>query len=1853
MKHSNHFQQAPVHNDSIIGAQVYSHSGEFSPQVFDLELPARGITFQFVRKYRSAQHQHIGPMGRGWTFTYAKWLEQEGNHILYHDGFGRKHRFTAASEGSFTSPPGFYAVLTADNNSFLLKQRAGDWFVFEPIASGGRLLAIADRNGNALRFTYTGHQVQVTDPLGRQLEITLELGRVSSLKDFTGRTWSYIYDENACLVEVVQPLIQGVPDLPRVRYAYDESHRLISITDPKGQTFLRNTYDAEGRIKKQEHGDGTFEFEYKLLEQSADNFPVFSTTLTLKNGGQLILKHDASGHVTERTLMVSARFLSGLPESAEQLVPLTIKSTFNRHGELVRRTYPAGNATEWVYDEEQADQRAQGNLLSSTQFPVLGSEDNPAPLATHYTYEPVYQQVTHIKDPRGHTKRFEYDAHGNLSKKIYPNVTIQPLPQNSNEAASRQVQLIDQYEYNEAGQLIRFTDPSGASIAYFYYAENAPSGDISPNARQALVQTKGGYLARIVRDPATGDQQKSSANLANSFSYDEVGNVTAIWDGKHNPTRLEYDAHNHLIQVTARKPYLYTATFQYDANGNMAEAALSFDHYAYDPLAQMDTFKTTALCQRFEYNLLNNIVKRSLAAGDREQVTRLVRDAAENVIREIQPLGNTIEYEYEERNKKVTRRQGVGSSDETEMHYTYTANGRLAATTSAKGHKVTFYYDGFHRYEGFTNPIGTMKKQWRDETGNVIRMQVIGETMTCNDQGEPAATQKGTLLESWFHYDECNRLVRMDRAWRDPATGAPLGSSHLQGKEGMISSVVQYGQNHLPAHLWLETGNVLHFQYDGASRLIALSDDSGESVSVRYDENSNPVRVERLGHPVNDHEQPFRQVISQQYDELDRVVSRSVNDLTHESYSFNGLGALVEYKNQSGATLKALYDVYGRFAGGQVTAGPPASGNSSELILMQRFEWDDNDRLVARVNARGYTTRYLYDALNRLSGRVYADGTTKQFTRDAEGNITQVLDANGTIITNLFDEGNRLVEQSAQTNKGEKERVRSIQYDGLNRIIAVTARDITTLRRYDSLSRLLEETQSGFSIRYQYDAAGNRVVLSYPGGREVHKTYDILRRVSEVRDQDGTIASYTYGVGAQMHRLQLGSGLQVLYAYDAGRDRLQSIIYQSVANGAQIEGTIYRYDNLGNRIQEVRLRRGEDFGDRYFYDEANRLFKVQYGVLRLSDPASRFEREDTYELNPTGAWDRKTTKDAAGNVLEQVLARINQRERYISLGNRRFQYDTNGNRILEDSSQANGSSAKRYTYDHANRLIRVEKLDGHGQPTQSIDYTYDAFGRQVRRSFRQDNTTRETVRVWNGDHLLEEWEDGKLVRSFVYGSRVNEPIKLLLFTDQGTKSCYYVHNGQSSTTALLDEAGNVVEGYSYDAAGQVFLSEQNGQPVNSSVFTSVVGNNLLAGARIYDADAGLTIMKGDGYDPISSQLLSAPGSNLSTIPWTPAPPASDSVSLYEEGATGGFTANHDGAPLSMPIPKSDDPVQMGEVEYWTWVAHNLVAYGLYTYFMGRLTGPLEKATEGSKWAEKALKVGKWGIGKGFEKLVEALQNDNGLGKNGSTGGGLNGDSGMQSNWSIPYALPEGEGSGFPGGSSGGSSGSGGGTSGSSGTGGNTPEDRPFGNGVDYGTEGGGSSKGGNPSGTSGTTTGTGSPTGSSTDSKNNSGTSSSNGQKEHKPVLDPKTGEWVYEDTGEPVKQEDKKDAGTNKGSTPNPIDGTGEGIDKDWWRDLPYANPLKMAEALRSPVKVDEREQTPYLNLGTPGGMGYLVSVLTPKPVSVDEGGETLTINLQGVQSASTSAGISTSEGWGDKPRSLAEAYAAPRIRDAATSSF
>ncbi|MER5174157.1 MAG: DUF6531 domain-containing protein [Candidatus Nitrosocosmicus sp.] len=577
--------QNPFRNSSIIGVHVYSHSGEFSPQFFDLTIPGRGLSFQFIRKYRSSNSAENNILGRGWDFNYGKWLEsndEDNNIIIYHDGFGRIHQFDKLPGANiYKSPNGFYSTLSQEGENgskMVIKERFGTFFLFEKPASinhnvknnhdgfsnhtQGRLLSIKDRNGNTIEFKYTSNAIYAIDSLGREITMTLDNeNRIIKLQDHANRVGYYNYNQDGCLVEVIQPSTTEYPNGPKIKYMYDKQHRLKSITNSIGQTFLDNYYDEEGRVSKQNQGDGYFEFKYDKIGDTENGFPIYNTRVRRKNGSNLILMHNEQGLVIERTLFASSisrpsedlTIISSYSDSTNNkinqkgnLIPLVTKSKFNKNNEMIERIFSDGNSIKRIYDENDDDPLSRANLLQIIRTPSkgeVGKRNDHEEIAESYSYEPRHNFVESFTDSRGFKYLYKYDDRGNRVQNIFPQVTtMNDIKQKSNESCQtkssiKESTLVSSFTYNDAGQIISYSDTNGLTTDYYYYPANDPCGIV--NSNKMIQEGKGGYLAKIIRNPVKESHQLKDkpTNLVKTFGYDIYGNRIIINNGKSNPLK--------------------------------------------------------------------------------------------------------------------------------------------------------------------------------------------------------------------------------------------------------------------------------------------------------------------------------------------------------------------------------------------------------------------------------------------------------------------------------------------------------------------------------------------------------------------------------------------------------------------------------------------------------------------------------------------------------------------------------------------------------------------------------------------------------------------------------------------------------------------------------------------------------------------------------------------------------------------------------------------------------------------------------------------------------------------------------------------------------------------------------------------------------------------------------------------------------------------------------------------------------------------------------------------------------------------------------------------------------------------
>jgi len=139
-----------------------------------------------------------------------------------------------------------------------------------------------------------------------------------------------------------------------------------------------------------------------------------------------------------------------------------------------------------------------------------------------------------------------------------------------------------------------------------------------------------------------------------------------------------------------------------------------------------------------------------------------------------------------------------------------------------------------------------------------------------------------------------------------------------------------------------------------------------------------------------------------------------------------------------------------------------------------------------------------------------------------------------------------------------------------------------------------------------------------------------------------------------------------------------------------------------------------------------------------------------------------------------------------------------------------------------------------------ITYKYDPSGRRIKKTVDGYKTTY----CHDGGHEIAEYDgNGNLLRKYVYGPGVDQPICMIEISGGSQVSYYYHFDGLGSVVALSDSAGDTVQTYEYSVYGQVAASDPN-HP-NPFLFTG----------RRFDRETGLYYYRARYYNPYIGRFL--------------------------------------------------------------------------------------------------------------------------------------------------------------------------------------------------------------------------------------------------------------------------------------------------------------------------------------------------------------------------------------------------------------
>ncbi|TWU32833.1 dockerin type I domain-containing protein [Novipirellula artificiosorum] len=863
----------------------------------------------------------------------------------------------------------------------------------------------AENETTVYEYSGTGLEVTTRDPLGRTSQtIRDRLGRVVESIDAAGQSSFQEYDAVGNVVRIIDrngvvsesiydarkmPLsVTRAVDTPQeitTRYEYDSLGRQVAQIDPRGDYYRTETvYDARNRMIEQRRHAGTpttpgigspdAEEDWIVEKYEYDSVGhLIAMTPARGDFYTVYTEVDGLGRVTQITQQV------GTPANPAEAVQ---KFQYNNAGQKVRVVDALGHVITRDYDlvgrmvsetverEGADDLVTHWNYLDTDAGYRIEQVDAAGNLSLATDYDKVQRVVT-IQPRSGETENRSYDDAGNLVTATVGDIRRE-FEYNELNRLARESDGQDHnytYSYDAVGNLLTKQDARQSNpVVYVYDALNLQrSIRQSDGGLTQLEYDKAGNLSRVM--DAEGnvtsfefDAMHRMVNDTNKFgsrtyTYDPAGNPTRYVDRNGRVTVRHYDGNSRLLQedwLDATGSTTNSLSFTYDVLGRMTNAsrgeASNTFAFADDATSQVTAVTTSIavgvapLAINYERNKLGQTTSFTASLGSQDGIIQeaYAYGTTDDRLVEIEQTGTAVnrkrvEFEYHDGVSVYKEIRRYGSDDARVLTTTTLLNDRQLidqiqhrSATTGTINQYRYTYDADARITSIADEYGRATYQY-DASGRLISVsntdpQMADESFTLDDVGNRTASSEHG---DGYSYVEQNRLASDGMFYYD-----------YDAEGNLITQTA------------IETGEVMHYQWDHRNRLLA---------SITEDANGNLVEVVEIG-----------------YDALNRRVWKRVDPdgvgnkpVTWRGYLYNADDVLFEVVDVGGLGVGA----------GPVVDVVYLHGASGDTPLAQDHQ--------------GSTTWLLPDHLGTVRDLVGADGQRLDHLRySAYGAIVSRLDPN-------------------------------------------------------------------------------------------------------------------------------------------------------------------------------------------------------------------------------------------------------------------------------------------------------------------------------------------------------------------------------------------------------------------------------------------------------------------------------------------------------------------------------------------------------------------------------------------------------------------------------------------------------------------------------------------------------------------------------------------------------------------------------------------------------------------------------------------------------------------------------------------
>lgn len=723
--------------------------------------------------------------------------------------------------------------------------------------------------------------------------------------------------------------------------------------------------------------------------------------------------------------------------------------------------------------------------------------------------------------------------------------------------------------------------------------------------------------------------------------------------------------------------------------------------------------------------------------------------------------------------------------------YSYTAQGLLSSVdgpVAGTGDIVSYTYDADGYLASFTNELGH-----------------VTQIASVDANGRPTLIADPNGVVTALSYTPGGDLASVAV---DPA-GANVVTAFEHDAIGQLTKLTQ------------QDGAEYVYAYDGARRLVSITNASGNVIAYTHDDMGNVLQTK-----IEDGAASMLYAQRATFDELGRLLTSIGAGNETWTYGYDKVSNLVSITDpRTGVTTQAFNAL------NEVIQTVDQASDTTSLTR------NGEGQVVAYADPRSIVTSYVYNGWREVIQEASPDIGTIVYERNALGLITKKTDARSVVANYSYDLAGRLTGVSYPAASTENV---TFTYDsivggnhGRGRLTGFTDPSGSTAIVYNSLGLVESEAvtigASTYTTEYYYAEAGNLWYIVYPSGRRVSywrgATGDVTSVASRKSSSDPLIdvaVDISWMPYGEAKTMTFANGLSLWRTFDGNYRAEQLSLYDG---SAALKARFYGYQdslNLTNIWDNVNSSEDES----YWYSSDNKL-------QNASGPWG----DDIYYYDGSG--------NRTWNINERAGTTTSERTYYGSADNhlsdvykddvlvRAYTYDSAGN-IATDIK---GGATAAYTHNNAGRLAsftRAAALTG--------TYSYNARQQLVTRSVT--NTLANGVTRYFYDqagHVIAEYDgvSGSLKREYVWlGDR---PIAVIDPSSTGDKT-YYIHADHlNRPIAMTNAAKSLVAQFTWLPNGGLHS------------YSGTVGLDLRFPGQIFQAESGLHYNWHRQYDPTNGR----------------------------------------------------------------------------------------------------------------------------------------------------------------------------------------------------------------------------------------------------------------------------------------------------------------------------------------------------------------------------------------------------------------